>query len=87
VSLDYEEDIMISDGAGKVSNSISYEPPFHGSCAEEDVMLFKENSSVTWLSLSDIGLDQIPDVIVIGGLRYRYGGVADGRGIYQQIEE
>ena len=74
---------MILDGAGNVS----YEPPFHNTCVSRDVMLYKENKFITWVSLDSMGLGQMPDVIINGGLRYRYGGVSDGRGIYQQIEE
>jgi hypothetical protein len=65
-------------------NTISFELPFHGTCANNQIILHSENSPMDFLNLDQAGLDEMPDVIIFNSKRYKYSGVSDGRGQYYE---
>lgn len=61
--------------------SISFELPFHGTCTNHQVHLHSQHT-IDFLDLNQIGLEEMPDVIILNFQRFRYAGVTDGRGQY-----
>lgn len=63
---------------------ISFELPFHGHCTEHQLILHSTNSTIDWMDLNQLGLEEMPNVIILNSKRFKYSGVADGRGQYCQ---
>lgn len=67
-------------------NNISFEPPFHGICVRRKLLL-SSNGTTDFLDLDQIALNEMPDVIILGDKRFKYGGVSDGLGQYREEKE
>ncbi len=65
-------------------SNISFEPPFHGYCTERQLILHRFDLTIDWIDLNQLGLERMPNVIILNSKRFKYSGVADGRGQYYQ---
>ena len=54
-------------------------------CTEHQAILHS-SSGDDFLDLDQLGLEGMPNVIILNSKRYRFYGVADGRGQYRQEE-
>lgn len=72
-----------------MNDQISFQAPFHGMCTEHQAILYFTDQSIAsdWIDFNSLSISEMPDVILLKGKRFKYGGVSDGRAGYMEEKE